>query len=324
MGASTRYLVWAGALAGLVLYVSACDLFTPEGRQPRPIYDAIPDSENGSSAGDASEERPDVSFDPAEGCGEQPGEMEMAEGDAGASDVDSGSDGGGAESTGSTLPEGFEFDSEYEMRFSEFEFTRDSPGAVANSILQQYLDQSLEYPIIVLLHIREVDPQTGLAEVRGGAGVKADKECTPTEQMECEYEWEDETERKYAAVRLHPETGELQGSLEKLDFIGTTKFEDGTIEKFTLPIHEIAFRNAHLRPGDGDEVEIVDGLVQGYVTEEEAEENEVTLSAGSDPIPISQLLNADPLNYDSDDDGEDDSWCLRARFSAIETRIDQD
>lgn len=216
------------------------------------------------------------------------------------------------------LPANFMFQKQYEMRFTEFAFTEDSPGSAANSILEMFLDQSKEYPIIVLLHLKKVDPSGGEAKLRGGAGLKVDKKCDPS-ASDCKYKWDPKTPDKYNDVELDSDTGEIKGGLDQLNFIGTTKFASGEIEKFTLPIHDIFFRDAYLGPGmDGAVIE--DGLIEGFVTEEDAENSKVSITESS-TLPISDLLGKENMNYDSDDDGEVDSWCLQASFSAKETTI---
>ncbi|MFB6350408.1 MAG: hypothetical protein ABEN55_09760, partial [Bradymonadaceae bacterium] len=78
-----------------------------------------------------------------------------------------------------TLPADFTFSDEYEMRFTDFSFDEESPGSNANSILQDYLDQARDYPVIMLLHLDNVDPEAGTVDLRGGAGLKVDKKCDP-------------------------------------------------------------------------------------------------------------------------------------------------
>lgn len=290
------------------------------------------------------------------GC--TPGDSETEE--------DAGTEGGDEMDTSvsfdSSLPDDFEFAESYEMRFTAFEFTDESPGQAANPVIERYLDQAEEYPIVVLLHIKEIDPEKGTAKLRGGAGLKVDRQCVPKEGEECEYKWDPEGEfipgggieavdncadrigegefpgadagglgdtgtvgdggsEDYAEIELDPRTGEVRGGLAQLDFIGTTQFEDGSIEKFTLPINDLVFRDAYLRPTeDGSGVEVKTGRIRGYITEEAAEKNKVQISPDDDPIPIADVIAQD-LNYDADQDGTLDSWCMEATFSAGETNI---
>jgi len=261
----------------------------------------------------------------------------------------------------SGLPDDFEFSDQYKMRFTDFAFTDESPGGAANPVIDQYLDQAEEYPIVVLLHIKEIDPDAGTARLRGGAGLKVDRQCVPEEGEECEYKWDPEggfvpgggieavdncadslgegelpsadagglgdtgtaeggEGDEYAEIELDPRTGEVRGGLARLDFIGTTQCEDGSIETFTLPINNLVFRDAYLRPGGEGGVEIEIGRIRGYLTEKAAEENKVQISSDGDPIPIADVIT-DDLNYDADGDGTFDSWCMEATFSAKETRI---
>jgi hypothetical protein len=223
------------------------------------------------------------------------------------------------------LPEDFTFDSEYEMRFTEFEFTESSPGYNANILLQDFLDQSREYPIIVLLHLDNVDPEKGTTDLRGGAGLKVDTKCDPA-ASDCEYKWDPMSPESYREVELNPETGELRGGLEKLDFIGTVPQENDETEKFTIPIRDIYFHDAYLEPTE-DGVAVTGGRVEGYVTREAAEESIVRLNSAGEGTPVADLLYQDgknPVRYDADGDGEADSWCLSAEFSAEETTIVSD
>ena len=220
----------------------------------------------------------------------------------------------------STLPEGFSFASSYKMRFSEFAFSDDSPGADANIFLEDFLDQSREFPIVVLLHLKKIDAEAETAKLRGGAGLKVDKQCAPTEMMECQYKWDPMSEEKYSDIELDSETGEITGGLDRLDFVGTTQFESGETEKFILPINDITFSEASLRPVD-DGVKIEGATLKGYVTKEAADKAVVKLSSGSDGIKISALLDPEEMNHDVDGDGTNDAWWLSATFTARETRI---
>lgn len=235
-------------------------------------------------------------------------------GDAGMADA--GATGGGGE----PLPGDFSFDSQYEMRFTSFEFTEESPGSAANGFLEQFFDQSKSYPIVVLMHMKRLDPDAGTLRMRGGAGLKVDTSAACDE--ECQYKWDPMSPDEYYSMSLNAETGSIRGGLDKLDFVGTTEFANGDVEKFVLPIRDLIFTDAHLRPDDGsDEVLIENGRLEGFVTLEAAEKAKVRVSSGSQGVKISALLQKDRMNYDSNGDGELDSWCLQANFSASETTI---
>lgn len=272
-------------------------------------------SPNGSDAAptDASDGGGDTQNTVIERCGAQStngGES----GDAGQSD---------AGSDAPTLPDGFTFEDEYNMRFSDFALDDDSPGSNANSILQDFLDQSKAYPIIVLLHLDKVDPEAGTVDLRGGAGLKVDTKCDP-EASDCKYEWDPMSPDKYNEVALDSNTGELKGGLEVLNFVGTNANakKDSEHRKFVLPIRDIFFSDAYLSP-DGDEVVVNGGHAEGYVKKEDAENARVILTEGSEGTKVSDLLGTDEMNYDANGDGDVDSWCLSATFSAKETTIVQ-
>jgi hypothetical protein len=307
------------------------------------------DFEDGDETTDASnEQRQDTSADELDAAGgdatgmiERCGRRTTSDSpsDAGTVDTEAG-DGGGVDveglsdtapmqhDTGSAppmLPEEFTFESEYEMRFTEFEFTEDSPGYNANVLLQNFLDQSRDYPIIVLLHLDDVDPDAGTIDLRGGAGLKVDTKCNPGVSG-CKYEWDPMSPASYREIDLNPATGELRGGLEKLDFIGTVPQENDETEKFTIPIRDIYFHDAYLESTE-DGVAVTGGRVEGYVTREAAEESTVRLNSAGEGTPVADLLYQDgknPVRYDADGDGEADSWCLSAEFSAEETTIVSD
>jgi len=275
---------------------------------------------SGDDAGDATAEdtTSDIAADGdgvvVERCGSQVAGGDGA--DAGNGGTDTGED-------EPELPQDFTYSDEYKMRFTDFALDDDSPGSSANSILQDYLDQSREYPIIVLLHLDNVDPEAGTVDLRGGAGLKVDTKCNP-ETTVCDYQWDPMSPEDYYQVELESETGELEGGLEVLDFVGTNSNakEDSEHRKFVLPIRDIYFSDAHLAP-DGDQVAVEGGHVEGYVTREDAENARVVLTEGSDGTKVSSLLGEDEMNYDADGDGDVDSWCLSATFSAKETAIVQ-
>jgi hypothetical protein len=220
------------------------------------------------------------------------------------------------------LPESFSYASEYSMRFTDFQFAESSTGASVNFAITNFLEQQKEYPIVVLMHFRDFDLQAETVELRGGAGVKVDKECNPTDRPsgECNYDWDPNTPERYRQIQIDAETGELDGGLESLKFVARTEI-DGEVKVTNITIRDLVFTDAALRPDDsGDGVAIDRGVLEGYITYEDASNAKVKLPGGVG-IPVSDLLKRGQLNYDSDGDGELDAWCLEGTFSADETNI---
>lgn len=220
------------------------------------------------------------------------------------------------------LPDSFSYESEYSLRFTDFQFAESSAGSSVNSIISGFFDQSREYPIVVLTFFRNFNSQAGTVELRGGAGVKVDKECNPEERPdgECNYDWDPETPERYREIPLDPETGKLEGGLESLKFVARTQVGD-ELSVTTLTIRDLVFTDAALRPVEegSDEVGIDSGILEGYITYEDAED--ATVNVGGTLIPVSDLLKRDRLNYDANGDGELNAWCMQGSFSARETNI---
>ena len=85
------------------------------------------------------------------------------------------------------LPEGWTFESEYSLRFTQFSLDEGSPGAELNDVIQPNIDdQAKAYPVVVLMHFKEIDPVSKTLDLRGGAGIKADIDCLPEKDGPCE------------------------------------------------------------------------------------------------------------------------------------------
>ncbi len=219
------------------------------------------------------------------------------------------------------LPSDFSFESQYEMRLTDFKFKDGTPGSDVNALLQAFLDQSRRFPVVVLLRMRKIDLDNGTVEVRASAGLKVDPGCNPEEtEGGCDYKWEPEAESNYREVQINAENGRLQGELDSLDFVATVEKEDGGTRKFTIPIQGITLKQTYLQPDGEGEVVIRNGGLEGYVTEEDAK----NAIAPQVEIPLSDVLgqktDGEP-NFDADDDGTEDAWKLKATFSAQETTI---
>jgi hypothetical protein len=204
----------------------------------------------------------------------------------------------------------------YQMRFDSIAFKQGTPGAGLNNLLADSItNQEQDFPIVVLLDIRDLDEMAGSFELRGGPGLKTG---TPEE-----YEWEPEADDTYFDGTFDPDCGAFTATVDLFEFVATFETETGP-EKVILPINELAFDAAIKR--DGDTPSIEQGELSGYITREQADNTRITLTPGSAGIPLTTVLNASQLDYDTATgetvpDGEGDAWQLFATFSAIETTI---
>ena len=205
-----------------------------------------------------------------------------------------------------------EFESEYALRFNEFEFLDGSPGHELNELIKSFLDQSRDYPIIVLLELMELDAQAGDVRVRGGAGLHA--------ETEGEYVWDDEVEEPDETDASIDEEGRLQAELGLLNFVATVQTEDDTL-KTVIPIRDIELEATIRADEDGSNPCIDDGELQGYVVQEEVEDVRIALQEGASGTRLELVLGEENINADYSGDGEDDAWWMEAEFSAEETVI---
>jgi hypothetical protein len=227
------------------------------------------------------------------------------------------------------VPDDWEYGSEYHLRFTSFELDRESPGYNLNGLLKTNIDRQYEkYPIVVLIHLRDIDTAAGELSLRGGAGLKADLQCDAELDGYCEYQWDpDSPASYYDGTPFDADTGEIAGAIEHLDFIATFELDDG-VNKAVIPVQEIEF-DATVFPyttvdHNGDavvEVGIDDARLTGYVTEEDADNSEIQIQQGGDPIKLSSVLDKDDMNHDVDGDGTDDAWMLEGTFSARQTVV---
>lgn len=224
----------------------------------------------------------------------------------------------------STLPEDWSFESEYSLRFTKFALDPGAPLNQLNGIINTNIEEQEEhYPIVVLLKFRNLDESTNTLDLRGGAGLKADIECLPGPEFDgvCDYKWDPDGSDKYTiGSAIDSDTGELNADLDSLDFI--VSFElDGDVLKSAIPITDLTLTGS-LRPtGEADGVEIPNGVLEGYITEEAAESAEIQLSSGAPAILLSELLANTDKTTDLSGDGTKDAWKLTGTFIAIEATI---
>jgi hypothetical protein len=212
-------------------------------------------------------------------------------------------------------PENYE--NNYQLRFTRLEFinypdTARTTFKLLNGLIDMQLDQSLEAPIIVLVDFDNIDPEGGTIGIRAGAGEKA--------VSEGEYTWDASTSEEYVDGTLDAATGAVEGVIPDFIFVATVETESGNT-KTNLPINDLNF-TGNLEKGEfDDEVIIRDGNIKGYITKEQGDVTLLSVGTG-DPVPVTNLLKEENLNFDSDGDGTNDSWTLEASFDADPTIID--
>ena len=209
------------------------------------------------------------------------------------------------------------YENNYQLRFTRLEFinfpdTARTTFKLLNGLIDMQLDQSLEAPIIVLVDFDNIDPEGGTVGIRAGAGEKA--------ASEGEYTWDASTSEEYVDGTLDAATGAVEGVIPDFIFVATVETESGNT-KTNLPINDLRF-TGNLQKGEfDDEVIIRDGNIKGYITKEQGDETLLSVGTG-DPVPVTNLLKEENLNFDSDGDGTNDSWTLEASFDADPTIID--
>ncbi len=205
-----------------------------------------------------------------------------------------------------------ELGQEYDMRITEFAFDSGSPGNPLNGTIGRFLDQDEDYPIIVLLELREIDSEEGTLMIRGGAGLHADEPGAE------EYVWDDELEEPEFVEGEVDGEGNFQATLPLLNFVATVDAE-GELLKTVIPIRDLAL-DAQLELDDDAPV-ITEASLTGLVREEEAQDVRIALNPGSEGIALPQILGEGDLNFDYECDGTANAWEMSAGFSAQQTTI---
>ena len=210
-----------------------------------------------------------------------------------------------------------EYAKRYEMRFHSLVFTPETLPTksaivrVLNSALAMNFNQSLETPIVVLLDVKDIDLEAGSMELRSGAGEK-----TVNEE---EYTWHPETPKGYVEGTLDVSTSRISGVIPEFVFIATLG-SGADAMGLPLRINALQFDAKLLDAETQGEAMIMKGEAQGYITEANGEAAMIEL--GGDVTSVAALFGKDALDYDSDGDGEMDSWALYATFNAKPTSID--
>lgn len=260
----------------------------------------------------------------AAGCGEEADESNNGSSDNNGNMMDTGMD-PDTDNCEVPAPADFEYAAGYDMRFTDIDFDTGTPISSLNGLLgTEFEDQAQALPPVVLFKLKELDTDAGTVQVRGGAGLKVDQTCDPetSEVGECEYEWDPEQPSQFYDASFDADTGQLTGTLEEFIFVATFEVGDsGDFEKATIRIENLQF-DATLAPTCGDGVEIVEGDLAGRITEEDAENVQIRLTAEGDPLVLSTFIERNhELDLDTDDDGTNDAWQLDATFDAKQGTI---
>ena len=202
------------------------------------------------------------------------------------------------------------YEAGYQMRFTSIAFVTVDPILRAlNGILAENFDQELDFPIVALIDIKDLDADAGTFQLKGGSGLK-----TLTPEV---YEWDPQTPDTYSEATIDGDTAAFDGLIERFVFVAVFE-SDGEVQRTELILHDLEF-TGNLDETDGV-VTIPNGMLKGFVKKEEADVTEIELTPGN-VVTLTEVLKEDKLNFDFDEDGTNDSWELEARFTAEPTEI---
>lgn len=204
----------------------------------------------------------------------------------------------------------------YDLIFNAFAFDDDSPANGLNPVVDLFLDQDDNYPIIVLVELTDIDSDSGDLMIRGGAGLHAG------EPGGGEYVWDvsEGLEEPDSAQGTIDGEGRMMAALPLLNFVATVETDEDVL-KTIIPIRDIQLDAVVDVASDGSEPTITDGDLAGVIFREDVDDVRIALAPGADGIPLTQVLDRDPMNCDFNGDGEADAWALSATFSAEQTVI---
>lgn len=228
------------------------------------------------------------------------------------------------------LPEDWSFESSYKFRYTKFVLDDDAPGAgMVNPLIEDNIeDQGKKYPVVILMEFKDIDPDTKTLSLRGGAGEKVDLECLPELDGECDYKWDELGIPEYTeGSDFDPATRELNAEMSSLEFITTFPDGDDGVIKSSIPIIDLKLIGEVTPRAYKDEngevkvaVEINDATLQGYISGEDALDSDIVVNE-SVKISLYKLLRERDMNVDLSGDGNNDSWYLTGKISAIEANI---
>ncbi len=221
-------------------------------------------------------------------------------------------DAGTKDDTGTSEPVAYR--SDYQLRFTSFAFDKGSPGSSLNGVLKQNFDQDKNFPVIILIEMKDLDVSKLSVGVRGGSGVKTDVAGT--------YKWDPDSNMEALTPGKIAADGELDATLPKLDFIASFEDKDGKPLKTTIPIKGLKLSGHLSAKADGSAPTIEDGILEGYVTLADGDATIILLPLGDviQEIPLSNVFLKNKLNH-SVDGGTNNAWYLKASFTAVETKI---
>lgn len=215
---------------------------------------------------------------------------------------------------------GAEYAMQYEVRFDSLAFNT-QPANQLNMLLNANLDLNLDYPILILLRLTEIDAEAGTLRLDGGSGLK-----TGTEG---EFMFDPESEPLGSEGTLDAATGEFTAEISYFGFIATFVYE-GDVNKTELPVNELSITGQLNLVDEGVGASVVNGTLAGFMTKDDADETFINLAPGSDPVSITSLFKESTLNYNSATGemleaghADADSWFLAGTYTARPTTIQQ-
>ncbi len=205
---------------------------------------------------------------------------------------------------------------DYDLIFNAFAFDDESPANGLNPVVDLFMDQEDDYPIIVLVELSDIDTATGDLMIRGGAGLHAG------EPGGGEYVWDvsEGLEEPDSAQGTIDGEGRMMAALPLLNFVATVETDEEPL-KTIIPIRNIQLDAVVDVAADGSDPSITDGDLAGVIYREDVAEVQIALVPGAEGLPLTQVLDRDPMNCDFSGDGEADAWALWATFSAEQTVI---
>lgn len=209
---------------------------------------------------------------------------------------------------------GAEYAAEYEVIFDSIAFNSD-PANKLNTLLNANLDQNLDYPVIILLSLTDVDAEAGTITLEGGSGLKTEEPNVFTYDV---------ADSNATQGTLDAASGEFAADLEFFGFVATFVFED-MVSKTVLPVNDLSLAGV-LDLQDGGGARVVNGELAGYLTKADGDDTLITLAPGGMPISLTQVFKENTLNYDVTtgekvDPGMGDAWFLDGTFTAKPTTI---
>ena len=222
---------------------------------------------------------------------------------------------GSTGSTGSTDSPPLTYQTRYETRFTKMTIL-DGDKIPAynplNSIIKQNIKPGVTDPIVILAAFRDIDPAAGTLKLKAGSGVE--------DVSAGEHKWDPDTPDVYTDGTIEKDTGFFSGKIDSFAFIASLV---GGEEKTSLRIRNLEFSGKLTRTDNDVQVNIVEGLMSGHITKQDADQTMFILFPGGEPQALTSLFEEKNLNLDTDNDGTMDAWSLRANYEAEATVINR-